>query len=44
MANFYKDIPELKYHLNNPLMKRIVELKERDFKDKDTYAEAPQEL
>jgi alkylation response protein AidB-like acyl-CoA dehydrogenase len=44
MANFYKDIPELKYHLNNPLMKRIVELKERGFKDKDTYAEAPQDF
>ena len=25
-------------------MKRIVELKERDFKDKDTYAETPQDL
>ena len=23
MANFYTDIPELKYHLNNPMMERI---------------------
>ena len=28
MANFYTDIPELKYHLNNPMMQRICELKE----------------
>ena len=35
MANYYSDIPELKYHLENPMMKRIVELKERDFRDKD---------
>ena len=28
MANYYTDIPELKYHLNNPMMKRICELKE----------------
>ena len=25
MANFYLDTPELKHHLNHPLMKRIVE-------------------
>ncbi|MBP3716938.1 MAG: acyl-CoA dehydrogenase family protein [Paludibacteraceae bacterium] len=41
MANFYTDNPELKYHLNNPMMKRIVELKERGFEDKDKYDEAP---
>ncbi|MCM1108863.1 MAG: acyl-CoA dehydrogenase family protein [Clostridium sp.] len=41
MANFYSDIEELKYHLNNPMMKRIVELKERDFRDKDDYDYAP---
>ena len=27
MANFYTDIPELKYHLNNPMMERICQLK-----------------
>ncbi len=26
MANFYTDIPELKYHLNNPMMERICQL------------------
>ena len=35
MANYYTDIPELKYHLNNPMMKRICELKERNYRDKD---------
>ena len=43
MANFYTDHPELKFQLeNNPLMKRIVELKERDYADKDAYDYAPQ--
>ena len=41
MANFYLDTPELRHHLNHPLMKRIVELKERNFKDKDEYDYAP---
>ncbi|MDD4822693.1 MAG: Acyl-CoA dehydrogenase C-terminal domain-containing protein [Bacteroidales bacterium] len=41
MANFYLDTPELRHHLNHPLMKRIVELKERDYADKDTYDYAP---
>ena len=41
MANYYSDIEELKYHLNNPMMKRIVELKERDFRDKDEFDYAP---
>lgn len=31
MANFYSDKPELKFHLENDLMKRIVELREGDF-------------
>lgn len=41
MANNYTDHPELKFELNHPLMKRIVELKERDFRDKDNYDYAP---
>ena len=45
MANFYTDHPELKFELeNNPLMKRIVELKERNFADKDAYDYAPQDF
>ena len=42
MANFYTDSPELKHYLNHPLMKRIVELRERDFAEKEEYAYAPQ--
>ena len=41
MANYYTDHPEFEFHLNHPLMKRIVELKERNFSDKDKYADAP---
>ncbi len=41
MANFYTDTPELKHHLAHPLMKRIVELKERSFADKDKFDYAP---
>ena len=41
MANYYTDHPEIAFYLEHPLMKRIVELKERNFADKDTYPEAP---
>lgn len=44
MANFYKDVPELRFHLENPLMKRICELKERGYAEKDTYEDAPQDF
>ena len=43
MANFYTDSSELKHYLNHPLMKRVVELRERDFAEKDQYAHAPQD-
>lgn len=41
MANFYLDTPALRHHLNHPLMRRIVELKERNYIDKDKYDYAP---
>lgn len=41
MANNYTDHAELRFELNHPLMKRIVELKERNYRDKDAYDEAP---
>ena len=41
MANYYTDQPEIAFHLEHPLMKRIVELKERNYADKDKYEEAP---
>ena len=28
MANYYSDHPEIEFHLNHPLMKRVVDLKE----------------
>ena len=36
MANNYTDHPELKFELQHPLVKGIVELKELDFRDKYT--------
>ncbi|MBD5207306.1 MAG: acyl-CoA dehydrogenase [Bacteroidales bacterium] len=42
MANFYTDNPAFKLHLSHPLMKKIVELKERNFADADKYDYAPQ--
>lgn len=41
MANFYKDNKDLKFHLEHPLMKKIVELKEKGFEDKGKYDYAP---
>ena len=41
MANFYLDNPSMKHHLHHPLMKRIVELKERNYRDKDVCDYAP---
>ena len=41
MANYYTDHPEIAFHLEHPLMKRIVELKERDYADKANYDDAP---
>ncbi len=41
MANYYNDNPNLQFYLDHPLMKRIVELKERNFADKENYADAP---
>ena len=41
MANFYTDNPDLKHHLNHPLMQKIVELKERNFSDAEKFDYAP---
>jgi alkylation response protein AidB-like acyl-CoA dehydrogenase len=41
MANYFLDSPVYKHHLHHPLMKRIVELKERGYTDKDAYDYAP---
>ena len=41
MANFYTDNKDLQFHLNHPLMQKIVELKEKNFEDKDRFDYAP---
>ncbi len=41
MANFYTDNPDLKHHLNHPLMQKIVALKERDYTDAEKFDYAP---
>ncbi len=41
MANFYTDNPDLRHHLNHPLMRKIVELKERNYTDAEKFDYAP---
>lgn len=41
MANYYSDHPEIAFHLDHPLMKRVVELKEKSFEDAANYDDAP---
>ena len=41
MANYYTDHPEIGFHLNHPLMRRVAELKERGYSEKEKYEEAP---
>ena len=41
MANYYTDHPEIEFHLSHPLMKRLVELKEKNFEDAKTFDYAP---
>ena len=37
MANFFSDNKDLQFHLQHPAMRKIVELKERGFAEKDLY-------
>ncbi len=37
MANFYTDNADLRHHLNHPMMRKIVELKERNFSDAEKF-------
>ncbi len=41
MANFYTDNNDLRFHLQHPMMKKIVALKEGDFSEKEKYDYAP---
>ena len=44
MANYHSDHPEIAFHLNHPLMARIVELKEKGFADAKEFDYAPVDL
>lgn len=41
MANFYNDNKDLQFHLEHPLMKKIVDLKEQNYADAEKYDYAP---
>lgn len=41
MSNYYTDHPEIGFQLHHPLMKRIVELKERSYADQEKFEDAP---
>jgi alkylation response protein AidB-like acyl-CoA dehydrogenase len=44
MANFFSDNADLKFHLSHPLMSRIVDLKERNYSEKDKFDYAPNDF
>lgn len=44
MANFYIDNEDLKFHLEHPLMKKIVALKEREYTEKEKHESAPRDF
>ncbi len=44
MANFYTDNKDLKFQLENPMMEKIVALKEMDYKDAGEYDYAPKDF
>ena len=41
MDNFYKDTPDFRFHLEHPIVKKIVRLKEKNFEESKTYDYAP---
>ncbi len=41
MDNFYKDTPDFRFHLDHPIVEKIVKLKEKDFKESELYDYAP---
>ena len=44
MANFYTDNSDLKFVFSHPLMKKIVELKEQNFRDYGQFDYAPSDV
>ncbi len=41
MDNFFKDTPDFKFHLEHPVVQKIVQLKERNFIESEEYDYAP---
>jgi len=41
MPNFYTDNKHIKFHLDHPMMKKIVSLRERDYVEKEEFDYAP---
>ena len=41
MDNFFKDTPDFKFHLEHPIVQKIVKLKERNFEESEKYDYAP---
>ena len=41
MDNFFKDTPDFKFHLEHPIVRKIVRLKESSFSDSEKYDYAP---
>jgi len=41
MDNFFKDTPDFKFHLEHPIVQKIVQLKENGFSDSKKYDYAP---
>ena len=44
MTNYYRDNSDLAYQLRHPLMQKIIQLREEDFKDKDQFDYAPSDV
>lgn len=44
MENYYRDNESIKFQLSHPLMQRIIELKECNFRDKDRFDYAPEDF
>jgi len=41
MDNFFKDTPNFKFHLQHPILQKVIKLKEQDFAESEKYDYAP---
>ena len=44
MANYYTDVQDYAFHLDHPLMEKIVRLKENNFEEEDAFDYAPHDF